>query len=187
MPKSGLAKYNTFGDATDEFASLINPNLPQMADDSNGKPQMRAGAPEAFETADKDLEAAQTLCEVGAHQFLRDGNCSEELGGTKERFDRCLDLATQQATLLRQDQSQLQAKTANAAVVEIEIEHPDHETLERRARGHYDLSVDPKLQSSTVSGGLAVLDGITYIEVDEDEDNESVHIDLTAFRSNRRR
>ena len=56
-----------------------------------------------FDTVDAELEAAQTLCEVGAHQVLRYGDCRDELGGTKQRFESMLELAHEQVVLLQQE------------------------------------------------------------------------------------
>ncbi|KAF2752993.1 hypothetical protein EJ05DRAFT_228756 [Pseudovirgaria hyperparasitica] len=46
-----------------------------------------------FDSADKDLETAQSLCERGAHQFLRDGDCSPELEGSEASFKKILALS----------------------------------------------------------------------------------------------
>ncbi|KAL1643668.1 hypothetical protein SLS58_004683 [Diplodia intermedia] len=48
---------------------------------------------EAFDTADKALENAQSLCERGAHQSLRDGDCRTELGGARKSFDEVIKVA----------------------------------------------------------------------------------------------
>lgn len=45
---------------------------------------------ETFDELDRDLEAAQTFCEVGAHQALRDGDCFEELDDVKAFFEKCI-------------------------------------------------------------------------------------------------
>lgn len=42
---------------------------------------------EGFDTADKALENAQSLCERGAHQSLRDGDCRAELDGARRSFE----------------------------------------------------------------------------------------------------
>lgn len=36
-----------------------------------------------FETLDKTLEQVQSLCEIAAHQFLRDGDCADEIARIK--------------------------------------------------------------------------------------------------------
>ena len=86
------------GDRTD--ISLRNPNLPRFSRSSN--PYSTDPSPlEAFDVIDRELEVAQTLCEVGAHQFLRDGSCTEQISGTKERFQSCLSTAQQQVKELK--------------------------------------------------------------------------------------
>ncbi|OJD35656.1 uncharacterized protein BKCO1_16000169 [Diplodia corticola] len=48
---------------------------------------------EAFDAADKALENAQSLCERGAHQSLRDGDCWTELEGARKSFDEVVKVA----------------------------------------------------------------------------------------------
>ncbi|OCK83588.1 hypothetical protein K432DRAFT_290722 [Lepidopterella palustris CBS 459.81] len=61
------------------------------------RPRMGGGmgptASEQFDIADKTLEKAQNLCERGAHQFLRDGDCRTELDGVRESLDEVLKLS----------------------------------------------------------------------------------------------
>ncbi|KAI9782984.1 MAG: hypothetical protein M1816_001644 [Peltula sp. TS41687] len=46
-----------------------------------------------YDTIDQALEVSQSLCEHGAHQFLRDGDCSTEISGIKSRLDEVTALA----------------------------------------------------------------------------------------------
>ena len=86
------------GDRTN--MSLRSSNLPRSP--RNSEPSSIDPPPlEAFDVIDKELEAAQSLCEVGAHQFLRDGSCNEEISGTKDRFQSCLSTAQQQLKVLK--------------------------------------------------------------------------------------
>jgi hypothetical protein len=39
-----------------------------------------------YDTVDAALEAAQAMCETGAHQFLRDGDCRKEVEVAKEKL-----------------------------------------------------------------------------------------------------
>lgn len=122
----------------------------------------------AFEEADQHLEAAQSLCEVAAHQFLRDGDCSDEIDGTKARFQDCLGVALREADVLRQRNDQ----ESSAPVAD---DTPDEPRVAR---------VDEKADLSAVKA-------VTYadvgtIEVDNESDASSVHIDLAAFRRARR-
>ena len=63
---------------------------------------------EAFEELDRELEAAQSLCEVAAHQFLREGGCKEEMEGTRERFETCAGIAGAMVERLGKEQEEKQ-------------------------------------------------------------------------------
>jgi len=53
-----------------------------------------SGTPtELFDTTDKALEGAQSLCEKAAHQSLRDGSCQSELNGVRKHFEEVLETA----------------------------------------------------------------------------------------------
>jgi len=58
-----------------------------------GKDDGRASTDVALNEVDAALERAQGFCEKGAHQFLRDGDCSEETAGTKDSFRTLLGVA----------------------------------------------------------------------------------------------
>lgn len=122
----------------------------------------------AFEEADQHLEAAQSLCEVAAHQFLRDGDCSDEIEGTKTRFHDCLGVAQREADQLRLRKSQ-------ESVESVAGDKPD----EPKA-----VAMDEKVDLSAVKA--ATYADVGTIEVDNESDASSVHIDLTAFRRPRR-
>jgi hypothetical protein len=51
-----------------------------------------------FDTTDKTLEHAQSLCEKAAHAILRDGDCRTELGGMRKSFVDVLETAKTQVT-----------------------------------------------------------------------------------------
>lgn len=42
--------------------------------------------PDVYDELDKGLEYVQSMCEHAAHQFLRDGDCNEEIGNVKRRL-----------------------------------------------------------------------------------------------------
>lgn len=55
---------------------------------------------EPLELAGLALEKAQSLCERGAHQFLRDGQCESEIIGTRDRFQEAKRIAEEQIARL---------------------------------------------------------------------------------------
>ena len=59
---------------------------------------------EHFDIADKALEKAQSLCERGAHQFLRDGSCQTELDEIKEHLDEVLKLSGGEVAKVRKNE-----------------------------------------------------------------------------------
>ncbi|ERT02581.1 uncharacterized protein SPSK_00525 [Sporothrix schenckii 1099-18] len=49
--------------------------------------------PDVYDELDRGLEYAQSMCEHAAHQFLRDGDCNEEIGNIKRRLIETKDIA----------------------------------------------------------------------------------------------
>ena len=127
----------------------------------------------AFEDADKELEAAQNLCEAAAHQFLRDGDCSEEIGGTKQKFEHCLDISRKEAEKLRVEESTEKQEGPKQPESE---NHVKESMLGNRPVIAEKLEV-PRLPTYGMNG---------TIEVDNDPDARSVEIDLSAIRRTRR-
>ncbi|MCJ1466359.1 hypothetical protein MMC07_004978 [Pseudocyphellaria aurata] len=126
----------------------------------------------AFDEVDQHLEAAQSLCEVAAHQFLRDGDCSDEIEGTRTRFQNCLGVAQREADALRQQKSQ----ESPESVAEDQAEdQPDEPKV---------IALDEKVDLSAASP--VTYANVGTIEVDNESDASSVQIDLKAFRRARR-
>lgn len=49
--------------------------------------------PDVYDELDKGLEYVQSMCEHAAHQFLRDGDCNEEIDNVKRRLGETRDIA----------------------------------------------------------------------------------------------
>jgi len=62
------------------------------------------GPDDSFGMADASLEKAQSLCERGAHQFLREGDCEAEIAGAKESFEEAKRLSDKELIRLRAEQ-----------------------------------------------------------------------------------
>ncbi|MCJ1367620.1 hypothetical protein MMC16_006754 [Acarospora aff. strigata] len=144
------------------FGGSMRPKMMQakVARAPTGPEARAAQATAVFDTVEKELEAAQSLCEVAAHQFLRDGDCGLEIEGTRQRFEACLVIATKEVEKLE---------------VEEQIEK-EREEAEERAQEEEDRMAH-------------VGNGDDVIEIDDDgdaSDSSSIHIDMTAFRSTRR-
>ena len=118
-----------------------------------------------FDLIDKDLENAHILCERAAHQMLREGDCKEELLGTKYGFQNSLKLAEKEVERLRAEEAQ----------EVLEEPSPKDATL---------VELEEKVTPPSVKP--IEFAGIGAIEVDDISDAESIHIDLSAIRRTRR-
>lgn len=79
------------GNGISKTSPLIpGPFRPSMAAWSSlsphGKDSVTKQQPSILEELDKSLELVQSMCEHAAHQFLRDGDCSDEIVNIKERL-----------------------------------------------------------------------------------------------------
>ncbi|MCJ1477627.1 hypothetical protein MMC13_006300 [Lambiella insularis] len=153
---------------------LRHPNIPQLPKSRNGPYTTEGDIFDAFDLVDKNLETAQSLCEVGAHQFLRDGNCADEIAGTKEQFENCLLLARQHVVVLHtQKAKETEAEEQRQRQAMLSQQPPD------RVMHVDEASLGSRKTNITLASSGA-------IEVDDASDTSSVHVDLTAFRSTRR-
>ena len=171
--------------------------LPKLSKDRDGSLLIKGHDFGPFDQVDKDLEAAQSFCEVGAHQFLREGNCREEVQGTRRKFESCLRIAEQQVARLeleRQEETEQEKRREREREAQQErkrLELPDHAigiAIDEDPTPKEDDVVEVgsgviKVDEKVSSYGFA---GIGAIEVDDESDGSSVHIDLSAFRSTRR-
>ncbi|GAB1198510.1 hypothetical protein APSETT444_007833 [Aspergillus pseudonomiae] len=162
--------------ALNKPSRVNSPPLPPSADGSDDQllsqirstrnrgppPQARVMAKNSpFEMADRQLELAHSLCETAAYQFLRVGDCSEELQGVLDKFKALLELATGEVRRLTEEQEKERAAKENEA--------PHVESIQ--------------LTVSSASNKVLTSD-IGAIEVDDGTESEE-SIDLSTFRARR--
>ena len=124
-----------------------------------------------FDAVDQDLEKAQSRCESAAHQFLRDGDCAEEIRTTRECFQKCLDVAQKEVDRLKEEKAQ---------------ETPEEQDTGTDDAEPIPIDLSAKIEPPTVKP--VDFAGIGTIEVDDDSsDLESIHIDMSAIRRTTRR
>ena len=133
-----------------------------------------------FDDADRDLETAQNLCEVAAHQFLRDGDCRLEITGTRSRFENVLEIAKKEVEKLKMEEengakeSEMKEEDVTAA-----------ELMEVSPVVKVEKQMEPSPVVQTTIKQINIM-GTGTIEVDDGSDAESVQIDLSAIRRTRR-
>lgn len=119
-----------------------------------------SAAPDQFDASDKSLEKAQTLCERGAHQFLRDGDCSAELDSCKEQFREVIKLAETEAAKYRARDEENRLR---------------REAREKKLERQREQKQDAKPQRNPVSDGSGLL------EVDDASEEEEEEITLASL------
>ncbi|KAH8705442.1 hypothetical protein BGW36DRAFT_13526 [Talaromyces proteolyticus] len=141
---------------------------PQLATDNfiqvQAEPPRLTQKADSFDSTDKHLETAQSLCETAAHQFLRCGNCSSQLETILAKFDLILETAKKEV---------------------------GHLSAEKQVDSGIEAA-EPELTSQAVLKPVGVAEdgkplepGSADIEVDDSPSDSSVSIDITAFRSSR--
>lgn len=77
-----------------------------------GDPQQ----PDVFDELDKSLESVQSMCEHAAHQFLRDGDCSDEVVKIKDRLGGTKASAEKEIQRMLDQDDTLKAKLIEAPI-----------------------------------------------------------------------
>ncbi|KAL2255315.1 hypothetical protein VTK26DRAFT_3627 [Humicola hyalothermophila] len=75
----------------------------------DGKPQPA----DVYDELDKGLEYVQSMCEHAAHQFLRDGECAEEVANIKRRLAETKELADKEIERVKREEPNALRKPAD--------------------------------------------------------------------------
>ena len=158
-----------------------------------------------FEIVDTELESAQNFCELGAHCFLRDGNCLDEIKSAREKFDTCAQIVQKELVVLEEEEKREMEREEEREREKASRRQREREENERAEQQRRDKEKAKQAQQiDEVKVGTIEIDdsdekmevdnknvgnsepGTGTIEVDDESDGSSVHIDLSAFRSARR-
>lgn len=60
--------------------------------------------PDVYDELDRGLEYVQSMCEHAAHQFLRDGDCNEEIGNVKRRLAETKEQADREMERIKKEE-----------------------------------------------------------------------------------
>lgn len=174
MASLGMAENMIAGDFSMLSPKKTQPQFDKSSRQSSTSPSQTPSFP-AFDDADKDLETAQGLCEVAAHQFLRDGDCDQEIQGAKKRFQSCLSIAHREMEKIK-----AQSMRESSEVEEEEGSRVSSNEESKPQRKSKSEQVEIPSEKPVDCADVGV------IEVDNESDASSVLIDLSAFRRNRR-
>jgi hypothetical protein len=73
--------------------------------------------PDVYDNLDKGLEFVQSMCEHGAHQFLRDGDCNDEISKVQKRLGEVLEMAKTEMERLQREEPELAKETGEMGKV----------------------------------------------------------------------
>jgi hypothetical protein len=120
---------------------------------------------DARQEADAALDKAQGFCEQGAHQFLRDGDCGEEINGAKTAFEEVIRISEEELERLKKDAEAAAIREAEAAAAKKE---QLNNAQQQRAQPE---EPDEKLsQQPGINQHPALIHSVDMIEADDDED-----------------
>jgi hypothetical protein len=75
-------------------------------------PDGKPAPPDVYDELDRGLEYVQSMCEHAAHQFLRDGDCGEEVSNIKRRLGETKELADKEMARVEREEPQALKKLA---------------------------------------------------------------------------
>ncbi|KAF5699553.1 hypothetical protein FMUND_14720 [Fusarium mundagurra] len=73
--------------------------------------------PDVYDKLDKGLEFVQSMCEHGAHQFLRDGDCNDEISKVQKRLTEVLEMAKTEMERVEREEPELAKETSEMGKV----------------------------------------------------------------------
>ncbi|KAL6814176.1 hypothetical protein V8C40DRAFT_256154 [Trichoderma camerunense] len=105
----------------DDKAAEALPSLRYISSRRYGPAAMRLGhpglanqTPDVYDELDKALEFVQSTCEHGAHQFLRDAKCSEEVQKIQKRIGEVLVMAKEEMERVEREEPEMLKEAADA-------------------------------------------------------------------------
>lgn len=82
-----------------------------------GPPGSKDHPPDVYDNLDKGLDFVQSMCEHGAHQFLRDGDCNDEITKVQKRLGEVLEMARKEMERVQREEPELAKETGDMGKV----------------------------------------------------------------------
>ncbi|SCV61179.1 uncharacterized protein FFFS_15748 [Fusarium fujikuroi] len=79
--------------------------------------------PDVYDKLDKGLEFVQSMCHHGAYQFLRDGDCNDEISKVQRRLTEVLEMAKTEMERVEREESEL-AKERHDMIAGLQEDSP---------------------------------------------------------------
>ncbi|KAF5985950.1 hypothetical protein FBULB1_2682 [Fusarium bulbicola] len=95
------------GNYDDALPSLRYMSSRRFGPMSISRPGAGDQPPDVYDKLDKGLEFVQSMCEHGAHQFLRDGDCNDEISKVQKRLTEILEMAKTEMERVEREEPEL--------------------------------------------------------------------------------
>ncbi|EGU72178.1 hypothetical protein FOPG_18066 [Fusarium oxysporum f. sp. conglutinans race 2 54008] len=105
------------GSKDDALPSLRYMSSRRFGPMSISRPGAGDQPPDVYDKLDKGLEFVQSMCEHGAHQFLRDGDCNDEISKALKRLTEILEMAKTEMERVEREEPELAKETGEMGKV----------------------------------------------------------------------
>ncbi|KAF9774775.1 hypothetical protein IL306_007192 [Fusarium sp. DS 682] len=105
------------GNNDDALPSLRYMSSRRFGPMSIARPGAGDQPPDVYDKLDKGLEFVQSMCEHGAHQFLRDGDCNDEINKVQKRLSEVLEMAKTEMERVEREEPELAKETGELGKV----------------------------------------------------------------------
>ncbi|KAG4277375.1 hypothetical protein FPRO04_14127 [Fusarium proliferatum] len=105
------------GNNDDALPSLRYMSSRRFGPMSISRPGAGDQPPDVYDKLDKGLEFVQSMCEHGAHQFLRDGDCNDEISKVQKRLTEILEMAKTEMERVEREEPELAKETGESGKV----------------------------------------------------------------------
>ncbi|KAK3352388.1 hypothetical protein B0T25DRAFT_454374 [Lasiosphaeria hispida] len=134
--------------------------------------------PDVYDDLDKGLEYVQSMCEHAAHQFLRDGDCGEEVCNIQRRMAETLELADREMERVKKEEPE----TLKAA--EEEMRGRSYRPQSMR-KGPSSGLVAAQAGAGKEGGGNPIISASNQLEVDEGVEDMEAEEPKLVYKSTR--
>jgi len=147
---------------------FAQPNLAEIKSDTTVQKH------DARQEADAALDKAQGFCEQGAHQFLRDGDCGEEINGAITAFEDVIRISRDEIGRLKKDTEAAAIKREELEKAQqTEAQTKTQQTEVQRTKIQQDDAEGTTSQRSSLPQHPALIRSAGLIEADDDEEDGS--------------
>ncbi|WZH50366.1 uncharacterized protein QYS62_011610 [Fusarium acuminatum] len=105
------------GNNKDALPSLRYMSSRRFGTMSISRPDAADQPHDVYDNLDKGLEFVQSQCEHGAHQFLRDGDCNDEISKVQKRLSEVFEMAKTEMGRIEREEPELAKETGEMGKV----------------------------------------------------------------------